>query len=96
MADCYVYYRVADEHEQAARHALHAMQAELQTCTGIVGRAYSKATEPRLWMEVYNGIADPDALVDLLDRLAERHWLIGCLAENQRRHVEHFLPLAAP
>jgi Domain of unknown function (DUF4936) len=93
MSDCYIYYRVAAEHEQAARHALHAMLAELEASAHIVGQAYCKAQEPLLWMEVYTAVADPDALVALLDRLAERHGLVGCLAENQRRHVEHFLPL---
>lgn len=93
MSDCYIYYRVAAEHEHAARRALPAMLAELETSARIVGRAYCKAHEPLLWMEVYTAVADPDALVDLLARLAERHGLVACLAQNQRRHVEHFLPL---
>ena len=92
MSDCYVYYRVAAEHEPAARRALAAMLAELEA-SGIAGRAYVKALEPLLWMEVYAAVADPDALVDLLDELAGRHGLTSCLAENQRRHVEHFAPL---
>lgn len=93
MADCYVYYRVAAEHEQAARSALVALLAELEASARVVGRAYCKAEEPLLWMEVYTGVADPDALVELLAGLAERYGLIRCLANNQRRHVEHFLPL---
>jgi hypothetical protein len=93
VSDCYIYYRVAAEHEQAARRALHTMLAELEASARIVGNAYCKTGEPLLWMEVYTAVADPDALVDLLTRLAERHGLINCLAENQRRHVEHFLPL---
>jgi len=96
VSDCYIYYRVAAEHAEAARRALHAMLAELEASARIVGRAYCKAEEPLLWMEVYTAVADPDALVDLLGRLAEQHGLIACLAENQRRHVEHFLPLASP
>jgi aldehyde:ferredoxin oxidoreductase len=92
VSDCYIYYRVAAEHEHAARLALHAMLAELEVGIGVVGHAYRKASEPLLWMEVYTVVADPEALVGLLNRLAERHGLIHCLAENQRRHVEHFLP----
>ena len=92
MSECYVYYRVAAEHEPAARRALAAMLAELEV-SGIAGRAYVKVLEPLLWMEVYAAVADPDALGDLLDELAGRHGLTGCLAENQRRHVEHFAPL---
>jgi len=92
VSDCYVYYRVAPEHEPAARRALAAMLAELEA-SGIAGRAFVKALEPLLWMEVYAAVADPGALVDLLEELAGRHGLTRCLAENQRRHVEHFAPL---
>ena len=93
MSDCYIYYRVAAEHEPAARRALQAMLAELEASAGIVGHAYSKSLEPLLWMEVYTAVADRDALVEVLTGLATRHGLIACLAENQRRHIEHFLPL---
>ena len=95
MADCYIYYRIAAEREQRARDALRAMLAELQASTQIAGRVYSKAQEPLLWMEVYIEIPDADALVDLLTGLAERHGLTACLADNQRRHAEYFLPLDA-
>ena len=93
MADCYIYYRVAAQREQEARGALAAMLAELEASAGVIGQVYCKAAEPLLWMEVYTAVADPDALVDVLTGLAERHRLIACLAENQHRHVEHFLPL---
>ena len=93
MSDCYIYYRIAAEREQPARTALRTMLAELEASTQIVGRAYSKTHEPLLWMEVYTAVADPDALVDLLTGLAERHGLTACLADNQRRHTEYFLPL---
>jgi hypothetical protein len=93
MSDCYIYYRVAAEHEPAARSALQAMLAELEASAGIAGKAYCKASEPLLWMEVYTAVADPEALVHLLAGLADHHRLVACLADNQRRHVEHFLPL---
>lgn len=93
MSDCYIYYRIAAEHELAARRALAAMLAELAAIAGVAGRAYRKTGEPLLWMEVYTAVADPDALVDRLDRLAARHGLDACLAGNQRRHAEHFAPL---
>ncbi len=93
MADCYIYYRIAAEREEPARHALIGMLAELEASTQIAGRVYRKAQEPLLWMEVYSGIPDADALVDLLTGLAERHGLTRCLADNQRRHAEYFLPL---
>ena len=43
-----------------------AMLAELEA-SGIAGRAYVKALEPLLWMEVYAAVADPGALVELLE-----------------------------
>jgi hypothetical protein len=93
MPDCYVYYRVAVEHAPAARLALNAMLGELESSLRVAGRVYCKAHEPLLWMEVYTGVRDPDALVALLAGLAERHGLNACLAEDERRHVEHFIPL---
>lgn len=93
MADCYIYYRIDAEREQPAREALKTMLAELQTSTQLVGRAYSKIQEPLLWMEIYTGTPDAEALVDLLAGLAERHGLTACLADNQRRHAEYFIPL---
>ncbi|MEP7083474.1 MAG: DUF4936 family protein [Betaproteobacteria bacterium] len=93
MADCYIYYRIDSERERPARDALKRMLAELQTSTQLVGHAYSKIHEPLLWMEVYPGIPDAEALVDLLTGLAERHGLTACLADNQRRHAEFFIPL---
>lgn len=93
MTDCYVYYRVAAEHEPAARLALNAMLGELESSMRIAGRVFCKAHEPLLWMEVYTAVRDPDTLVDLLTGLAERHGLNACLAENERRHVEQFIAL---
>jgi Domain of unknown function (DUF4936) len=94
LSDCYIYYRVAAEHKETAPRALHAMLAELEANIGVVGHGYCKADEPLLWMEVYTAVADTDALVNLLSVLAERHGLIACLAEHQRRHIEHFVPLS--
>ncbi len=93
MSDCYVYYRVVAEHEPAARRALHAMLADLEAGERIAGRAYCKALEPLLWMEVYTGVDDPETLIGRLDPLAAKHGLLACLTDTQRRHAEHFLPL---
>ncbi|MEO8136156.1 MAG: DUF4936 family protein [Betaproteobacteria bacterium] len=90
--DCYVYYRVAPEYAEAARRALAAMQADLEAA-GIKGRTFVKAAEPLLWMEVYPAVADPERLIAQLEALAERHGLLRCLADGQRRHVEQFLPM---
>jgi hypothetical protein len=96
VTDCYVYYRVDPAREAAARTALAALLAELDATDGIRGRVFRKVHEPLLWMEVYAGLADPDAVMDRVDALAHKHGLAACLAENQRRHVEHFMPFGEP
>ena len=96
MADCYIYYRVAATHEAAARRAVQAMLAEIEATTGIRGQASCKTMEPLLWMEVYRGVGDGEAFVSLLTGLSARHGLDACLEDNQRRHVEEFVPLNPP
>jgi len=96
VTDCYVYYRVDPAREAAARTALAALLADLDATHGIRGSAFRKVHEPLLWMEVYSGLADPDAVMDRVEALAHEHGLAACLAENQRRHVEQFAPLGEP
>ena len=95
MTDCYVYYRVEAAREAEARAALAAMLVDLATATGISGRIYRKVGEPLLWMEVYTAVADADALTGVLSALAAKHGLAGCLAGNQKRHIERFAPFGA-
>ena len=93
MSDCYIYYRVALDHEPAARVALHTMLDEVAATAGIRGQAHCKTHEPLLWMEVYPDVGDAEAFVSLLTGLSARHGLDACLEDNQRRHVELFIPL---
>ena len=93
MSDCYIYYRVAREREPDARRAVHSVLDEVEATTGIRGHAHHKTHEPLLWMEVYSGVTDDEALVALLTELSARHGLDACLEHNQRRHVEQFVPL---
>lgn len=55
----YVWYRVAQD-EGAAELAVRTMMARLGCRTGIPGRLLMKRDESRLWMEVYEGVADAD------------------------------------
>ena len=93
MSDCYVYYRIDAARADAARAALAAMLDQVAVELGIHGQAYCKTTEPLLWMEVYRDVDDFDALTGRLAELAHAHGLDHCLADNQRRHVEHFMAL---
>ena len=94
MSDCYVYYRIDEAHAGPARTALAAVLRDVAAEMAIDGRAYCKSTEPLLWMEVYRDVGDIDALTGRLAELSRAHGLDQCLADNQRRHVEHFVPLA--
>lgn len=96
MSDCYVYYRVAPTREPDARRAVHAMLAEVEATTGIIGQACRKPVEPLLWMEVYRDVGIGGAFVSLLTELSARHGLDACLEDNQKRHVEEFVPLDNP
>ena len=91
MSDCYIYYRVARTREADARRAVHAMLADVEASTGIRGHACCKPDEPLLWMEVYRGV--DAAFVPMLSQLSARHGLDACLEDNQKRHVEEFVPL---
>ena len=68
----------------------------VETKTGIRGHVHCKPLEPLLWMEVYPGVGDSEAFVSLLAELSARHGLDACLEDNQRRHVEEFVPLNPP
>ena len=76
----YVWYRVAQD-EGAAELAVHSMMARLGCRTGVPGRLLKKRDEPRLWMEVYEGVADTDAfersLAQALDEFDVEMFLDG-------------------
>lgn len=92
MTDCYVYYRIEPAHEAAAAAALSALLDELSVCDGVRGAVFRKLHEPHLWMEVYKDLSD-EALPHRIEALAQKHGLTACLATNERRHIEQFVPL---
>ena len=55
-----VWYRVTDDGPDT-QTVLRSMMARLACRTGITGQLMKKCDEPRLWMEVYQGIADAEA-----------------------------------
>lgn len=96
MSDCYIYYRIAIEREADARRAVHGLLAEIEATTGIRGRACRKTMEPLLWMEVYPAVGDDEVFLSRLAEVSARLGLDACLEDNQRRHVEEFVPLNPP
>ena len=96
-ASYYIWYRVRDdgrETETVIRHML----ARLACRSGVAGRLLKKRGEPRLWMEVYEGVADPEAFAVHLARAVDE-FDVEMFCED-RRHSECFIgdaiaPLAA-
>lgn len=76
----YVWYRVAED-EGAADLAVRAMMARLGCRTGVPGRLLKKRDEPRLWMEVYEGVPEAEAfersLAQALDEFDVEMFLDG-------------------
>lgn len=63
--DFYVWYRAGLD-EAAAELAVRTMMARLGCRSGVSGRLLKKRDEPRLWMEVYEGVADVEAFEQTL------------------------------
>ncbi len=87
-AALYVYYRVQDN-ILPIRQQIASLMAETEKTTGIKGRLLQRRDDAQTWMEVYEPVADADALQQALqDALATRP-LLAALA----RHEEWFVPL---
>lgn len=88
----YVWYRVMTD-DRDTETAIRGMMARLACRTGTPGRLLKKRGEPGLWMEVYEGIADPDAfarrMLQVVDEYDVEMFIDGA------RHVECFVDTAA-
>lgn len=87
-AALYVYYRVQDN-ILPIRQQIASLMAEMEKTTGIKGRLLQRRDDAQTWMEVYEPVADADALQQVLqDALATRPLLVALA-----RHEEWFVPL---
>ncbi|MCU0840367.1 MAG: DUF4936 family protein [Thiobacillaceae bacterium] len=90
-----VWYRVADDGSDTET-VVRGMMARLACRTGVAGRLLKKRDEPRLWMEVYDGVADPAAFEARLRQAVDEFDVDMFVADDRR--VECFLgeaPVAA-
>ena len=89
MFGYYIWYRVrADDRETDT--LIRSMMARLACRSGVSGRLMKKCGEPRLWMEVYEGVADPEAFAaKLAQTVAEFDVEMFC---EDSRHSECFQP----
>lgn len=85
----YVYYAAPGDGEALAR--VRAMQLELSRGSAVRARLEERvASERPTWMEVYEGIADPDAFALTLAAALEANRLPELTGV---RHIERFRPL---
>ncbi len=88
-AHYYVWYRVPEGVAAEAETAVRALQARLACSSGIGGRLLKKRDAPETWMEVYEGVAEPQAFERQLQELVERYDVEMFL--DGGRHVECFV-----
>ena len=85
----YVYYRIEATNKPAALIAVQQLFSVVLEHESIAGRLLKRADDAETWMEIYEGIRDPARFRARLDGAA-----ISCgmfaLAQDARRHVEHF------
>ncbi len=85
----YVYYRSAAA-PAAVRAAVIAMQASLARATGVQGRLLRRVEEDGTWMEIYEGVTDPERFERELAAATAGARLEALLAPGATRHVERF------
>ena len=88
-AALYIYYRVQDN-ILPIRQQVASLLAEIEKSSGIKGRLLQRRDDAQTWMEVYEPVADADALQQALQRALTTQPLLAALS----RHEEWFVPLA--
>lgn len=83
-----VWYRVTDDGPDTET-VLRSMMARLACRTGICGRLMKKHDEPRLWMEVYQGIVEAEAFAHRLAQAGDEYDVDMFVAGERR--VECFI-----
>ena len=91
----FVYYRVrADAEHEDAEATVRAMQAALERRTGVAGRLMERRGDAVTWMEVYEGVADPDAFEAALRIEVDAHRVANIVEPGSARHTERFVECA--
>ena len=89
----YIYYNVAPDSVGKLGAAVRVLFKGMARQTGIEGRLLSRRDKPETWMEVYEGVANPDAFQSSLDSELERLHFAELLGPDSRRITELFTPL---
>lgn len=91
----YVWYRVAAD-DAETETLVRGMMARVACQSGVPGRLLKKRDEPRLWMEVYEAVADTVAEMARFERiLAEKTEAYDLdMRIDGARRIEAFAPFA--
>ena len=89
----YVYYRIALDRAEQAKHVVAALQDDVWRQTGVRGRLMHRRDDAATWMEIYEGISDEPAFAASLAAAVERCGFSGLLAAGSQRITEIFGPL---
>ncbi|MDA8224420.1 MAG: DUF4936 family protein [Betaproteobacteria bacterium] len=89
----YIYYRVRTD-DPETETLIRGLQARLACRACINGRLLKRCDDPLTWMEIYEDVADAQALLRQLDQLASEYDLMPFL--DGERHVECFVSLRTP
>jgi hypothetical protein len=84
----YVYYRIQAEDGDAAREAVAALQARLSSFCGAAPRHMVRCEDGATWMEVYEDVRQPQALVDAMQDCLNEPGLD--ILRRSERHLECF------
>ena len=89
--DClYVYYRIDLQHRSAAKAAVDTILRQVEARCGIRGYLMQRADDATTWMEVYERVSDTDAFGHTLEEIVTQSGLLATLAQDSKRHIEHF------
>ncbi|MBR0565762.1 DUF4936 family protein [Azoarcus sp. L1K30] len=88
----FIYYRVRDDVDVDDAHAtVRSMQVELEKACGVAGRLFIRAHEDATWMEVYEGVTEPERFEHALREGVVQHALEDIVQPGAARHMECFV-----
>lgn len=89
----YIYYKVTPQNEKAVRAAAESLLKAVAATTGIEGRLMCRRDKPDTWMEIYEGVSEPNAFLTTLDKALAGVKFAEVLGPEMRRMTELFRPL---
>ena len=88
MPHLYVYYRIQADDQDAVREAVVALQARLSSFCAAAPRHMVRCEDGAMWMEAYEDVRQPQALVDAMRDCLNEPGLE--ILRRSERHLECF------